>query len=166
MSRVIQGIVQGTTVVLEQALPELEGQRVQVTLEPASEEENGAPPMATLIGRSIVASAPDGRAELRFEASERFANRFGTIQGGMLAAMLDSALGIAVTATLSPDQQAVTVEMSTRYFRPAQPGPIQARASVLHRGSTLAHAQADLFDPAGTHLAHATASMRISTRSR
>ena len=58
-------------------------------------------------------------------------------------------------------QRAVTVEMSTRYFRPAHPGPISGRARVLHRSSTLAHAQADLFDAAGEKLAHAVGSLRI-----
>jgi len=148
-------------------LPELEGRKVRVTLEPIDEdaplqdELSLMPPMAKLIGRTLVSTSPDGSVELRFEGSPRFCNRFGTIQGGMLAAMLDSTLAYSVMPTLAPGQSALTVEMSTRFFRPAQPGAIIARANLLHRSSQLAHAQADLFDAAGVRLAHATGSLRI-----
>jgi uncharacterized protein (TIGR00369 family) len=148
-------------------LPELEGRKVRVTIEPIDEEPVALdelslmPPMARLIGRTVVSTSADGTVELRFEGSPRFCNRFGTIQGGMLAAMLDSTLAYSVMPTLAAGQRALTVEMSTRFFRPAQPGPIVARASLLHRSSQLAHAQADLFDAAGVRLAHATGSMRI-----
>ena len=168
------GTLQGTTIVLDDAFTALDGQRVRVTLEPlepassagepsANEGELAVdPPMARLIGRTILSTSPDGTVELQFDGSQQFTNRFGTIQGGMLAAMLDSSLGIAIFSLLDPGQRAVTVEMSTHYFRPAQPGPIRARASVLHKSSTLAHAQADLFDAAGVRLAHAVGSLRIA----
>ena len=59
------------------------------------------PPAAHLLGREIVSTDPhSGEVKLRFTASEQFANRHGTVQGGMLAAMLDSATGNAVMARL------------------------------------------------------------------
>jgi len=163
----VEGFVRGETIVLSAGLPEFEGRKVRVTIEvvdetpAAADELSLMPPMAKLIGRTVVSTSPDGTVELRFDGSPRFCNRFGTIQGGMLSAMLDSTLGFSVMPTLAPGQRALTVEMSTRFFRPAQPGPIIARASMLHRSSQLAHAQADLFDTAGVRLAHATGSMRI-----
>lgn len=159
----VEGFLTGETIVLRAAVPELEGRKVRVTIEPIEDEDEltQMPPMAKLIGRTVVGTAPDGTVELRFDGSPRFCNRFGTIQGGMLAAMLDSTLAHTVMATLAPGQSALTVEMSTRFFRPAQPGAIIARANLLHRSSQLAHAQADLFDTAGARLAHATGSMRI-----
>jgi uncharacterized protein (TIGR00369 family) len=167
----VEGIVQAGNIVLSEALPELEGKRVRVTLEvlgdvmspaaPTTDVSGQLPPMARLIGRTIVETTPDGTAVLRFDGSTRFSNRFGTIQGGMLAAMLDSSLAIAVMATLAPGQSAVTVEMSTRFFRAAQPGTLEARASVLQGGKTLVHAQSDLYDATGTRVAHATGSLRI-----
>ncbi|HKP58798.1 MAG TPA: PaaI family thioesterase [Polyangiales bacterium] len=161
----VEGVVRGETVVLTAGLPELDGRPVRITIEPIEDEPATAeelPPMARLIGRSVVSASPDGTVELRFEGSPRFCNRFGTIQGGMLAAMLDSALAHSAMAALGPGQSALTVEMSTRFFRPTAPGTITARASLLHRSSQLAHAQADLFDSAGVRLAHATGSMRIA----
>ncbi|HKU37709.1 MAG TPA: PaaI family thioesterase, partial [Polyangiales bacterium] len=155
MSDAVNGFVRGHTVVLEAALPELEGRRVRVTVEALDEAPQPAegerdelsilPPMAQLIGRSVVSTSPDGSVELAFEGSPRFANRFGSIQGGMLSAMLDSTLAYSAMAALQPGQRALTVEMSTRFFQPATPGRLRARASLLHLSKNLAHAQADLY---------------------
>ena len=43
-----------------------------------------------------------GRVGLTFEASEQFTNPFGTVHGGILATVLDSALGMAALTT-TPD---------------------------------------------------------------
>lgn len=171
MTDAVNGFVRGHTIVLEAALPELEGRRVRVTVEalddspPEAEAEHDAlsimPPMAQLIGRSVVSTSQDGSVELTFEGSPRFSNRFGSIQGGMLAAMLDSTLAYSAMAALQPGQRALTVEMSTRFFQPATPGRMRARASLLSRSKNLAHAQADLYDTTGARVAHATGSLRI-----
>jgi hypothetical protein len=59
-----------------------------------SEHLKEVPPAARLLGREIISvNAPPGEVQLRFLAHGHFANRHGTIQGGMLAAMLDSATG-------------------------------------------------------------------------
>jgi uncharacterized protein (TIGR00369 family) len=129
---------------------------------PAMDERlSKVPPVAKLLGRKIIDAAADGTVRLQFKASEKFANRFGTVQGGILSAMLDSALGISVLVTLPPGQFCVTVTLNTTYFRPAKPGPIHAQARVLHRSGKLAHAEADLHDEAGVRIARATASLRI-----
>jgi len=57
------------------------------------------PPAAVLLGREVISvDAKSGEVQLRFLAHPQFANRHGTVQGGMLAAMLDSATGNAVMA--------------------------------------------------------------------
>jgi acyl-coenzyme A thioesterase PaaI-like protein len=67
------------------------------------------PPAAHLLGREIVSvDTLAGEVKLRFTAKEEFANRHGTVQGGMLAAMLDSATGNAVMAKLPSHLTAVT----------------------------------------------------------
>jgi acyl-coenzyme A thioesterase PaaI-like protein len=54
-------------------------------------------PAAILLGREIVSVDTEaGEVRLRFLADRQFSNRHGTVQGGMLAAMLDSATGNAV----------------------------------------------------------------------
>jgi uncharacterized protein (TIGR00369 family) len=68
-------------------------------------------------------NARSGEVQLRFLAHSHFANRHGTIQGGMLAAMLDSATGNAVMASLASDRTAVTTRLDTTFIKPAVRGP-------------------------------------------
>jgi acyl-coenzyme A thioesterase PaaI-like protein len=47
------------------------------------------PPAAALLGREVISvDASSGEVHLRFLADRQFANRHGTVHGGMLAAML------------------------------------------------------------------------------
>ncbi|WFU76059.1 hypothetical protein [Bradyrhizobium sp. CB2312] len=56
------------------------------------------PPGAQLLGREWVGFDEAGQALIRFQAQLAFTNRHGTVQGGFLAAMLDSATGICALA--------------------------------------------------------------------
>src|SRR6185312_13743290 len=70
------------------------------------------PPAAALLGFELLAIDPEqGTIRVRFTARPEFANPIGVVQGGFLAAMLDDALGPALTATLEPDQFAPTIEL-------------------------------------------------------
>jgi uncharacterized protein (TIGR00369 family) len=111
--------------------------------------------------RRVVAFDTSGTADVRFTATEDFTNGAGSIQGGMLGAMLDSAVGMAVLVTLSQGESAATVEMKVSYFKPAKPGDLFAKSRVTHRGATIAHTEADLRDADGGHIARATATLRI-----
>lgn len=120
------------------------------------------PPAVELLGYSLV-SAGDGRAEVSFEGRPEFANLMGFVQGGLVAAMLDTAASTALLATLPSDQRCPTIEMKTSFFRPVPLGPLVAHGKVLHRGSTIAFLEASLYDPDGTLLASTTATARIVT---
>src|SRR5882757_7082371 len=90
------------------------------------------PPAARLLGREIVAVDPhSGEVKLRFTAKQEFANRHGTVQGGMLAAMLDSATGNAVMAKLPSHLTAVTTSLDTQFLKPAALGTIVATARLV-----------------------------------
>ncbi len=130
-----------------------------------SNEQVELSPLARLLGREIVSSDVSGSVRVRFSPSVQLTNRYGTIQGGILSAMLDSAVSLAVIATLAEGSSPVTVSMTTQYFKAAKPGAIEARAHLLQATKTLAHAEADLYDNSGNRLAHAIATLRILTRS-
>jgi acyl-coenzyme A thioesterase PaaI-like protein len=53
-------------------------------------------PVAKLLGREILAIDQDGTVHLRFCARPEFANRHGSVQGGLVSAMLDSSLSAAL----------------------------------------------------------------------
>lgn len=122
------------------------------------------PPGAQLLGREWLGFDESGRALIRFRAQQAFTNRHGTIQGGFLAAMLDSATGICALAALSSELTVVTRGLDTRFLKPASVGPITARARVVERTERDMVVHAELVDAEGIIVADATARLRILAR--
>lgn len=122
-------------------------------------------PAARLLGREIIAmDEAAGAITSRFVARPEFLNRHGTVQGGFVSAMLDSATGMALISTLPESLTAVTTRLDTRFLRPARAGDLTAKAKVVSRDAHSAEVEASLEDPAGTILATAIASLRIVAR--
>ena len=122
-------------------------------------------PAAQLLGREIISVDPhSGEVTLGSTAREQFANRHGTVQGGMLAAMLDSATGNAVMARLPSHLTAVTTRLDTQFLKPAALGPITATARLIHQDERSAEVQAELTDGEGRVVAPARAEQRVRPR--
>lgn len=119
------------------------------------------PPGAQLLGREWLGFDERGQALIRFQAQPSFTNRHGTIQGGFLAAMLDSATGMAALATLAADLTVMTRSLDTRFLKPAGVGPITARARIVERADHDMVVEAELTDANGVTVADATARLRI-----
>jgi uncharacterized protein (TIGR00369 family) len=123
------------------------------------------PPAAILLGRRLLDFDPGRRtASLAFFARPEFANRHGSVQGGLLAAMLDSATGTALLACLAADFTAVTLQLTTTFVKPAPIGPLLATARVVAKDDREAEVEAELTTPDGDVLARATARLRILRR--
>ena len=124
-------------------------------------------PAAQLLGREVVSVDDEtGQVTLRFVAKPEFANRHGTVQGGFLAAMLDSATGIAVMLSLPPDMTAVTTRLDVSYLKPARIGPLRAISHILERDERNAEVAAQLTNEDGLVLATAKAELRIVRRKK
>lgn len=122
------------------------------------------PEAATTLGFQLLGVDPDeGTIEVAFDASTRFRNPAGHIQGGFLAAMLDDTLGPALVATLAPEQFAPTLDLHVQFLRPATPGRILGRGRVVHKRRTIAFLAGELTDVDGTLFASATATAAIRT---
>lgn len=119
------------------------------------------PPAARLLGRRVLAAdRGQGTVDLEFNAGPDFRNRRGHIQGGMLAAMLDSTVGCAAVAGLS-GQSVATLTINVSFLRPAAVGTIRARGRIVHRGRSTVFADAELRDSSGEIVATATGTLRI-----
>ena len=127
-----------------------------------SEAAADVPPGAQLLGREWLGFDETGEVALvRFQAQPSFTNRHGTIQGGFLAAMLDSATGMRGLAALAPELTVVTRSLDTRFLKPASVGPITAKARIIERTDRELIVQADLVDTQGVTVADATARLKI-----
>ncbi len=122
-------------------------------------------PAATLLGRVVLdVDATTRTVRLGFTGRPEFLNRHGTVQGGFLAAMLDSTTAVAVLATLAEAETVVTTELSVSYLRPAAPGALTGVGRVLERGDRDARSEGEILDASGRVLARGTASLRIVPR--
>ena len=112
-----------------------------------------APPITETLGFALV-EVEHGRAA--FAGTPRFAyyNPINVVHGGWAATLLDSALGCAVITTL--DIKVNLVRAIT-----TETGRVFADASILHRGRTIATAEAYLRDEAGKLYAHGTTTCAI-----
>jgi len=123
------------------------------------------PPAPTLLGRKIEAIDPaEGSVSLSFFARSEFANRHGSVQGGIAAAMLDSATSVVLLAQLPPELTSVTMELNTTFVRPTPLGPLTAKAWLVSREDREAQTRAELYGPDGEVCATAMARLRIRRR--
>ena len=129
---------------------------------PPRTSDDAMPPGAALLGREWLGLDEDSDVgTIRFLAQPSFTNRHGTVQGGFLAAMLDSATGVRALAALDADKTAVTVSLDTRFLKPARPGVLTARARVSEQSERDIVVSAELSDEAGVIVASAVARLRI-----
>ncbi len=123
------------------------------------------PPAPTLLGREIIAvDAAKGEVRMSFLAKPEFANRHGSVQGGFISAMLDSATSVAVLATLPENLTSVTMRLETDFLKPAPIGPLFATGRTIERTEREAVSEGTLEGPDGTLYARATARLRIRPR--
>jgi uncharacterized protein (TIGR00369 family) len=99
-----------------------------------------------------------GQVSFASEASARFANPMGGVHGGIIATLLDSALGCAVQTMLPEATGYTTLSLEVKYLRPVgvDAGTLTATGTVVHAGRRQATAEGRLADAAGRVLATAT----------
>jgi uncharacterized protein (TIGR00369 family) len=66
------------------------------------------------------------------------------MHGGVMADIADAAMGIAISTTISPEEDFTTMEMKISFFRPHIKGPLRAEGVVAKRGRRVAFAEAVL----------------------
>ncbi len=74
---------------------------------------------------------------------------YGTAHGGVVAGLLDAAMGLAILARLGEGQGCATVEMKLNFVAPALPGELIGVGRVLHQGRRLVVASAEVRDADG-----------------
>jgi uncharacterized protein (TIGR00369 family) len=99
-----------------------------------------------------------GRAVFQGTPLAQHLNPLGTIHGGWIATLLDSALGCSVHTMMPAGRAYTTAELSVNYVKGLTPKVqrVRAEGKVIHCGRQLATAEARLVGPDGTLYAHAT----------
>ena len=97
-----------------------------------------------------------GRATLEWETTTDHAFRAGDdwiVHGGMVTALLDTAMGHSTWTLLNHGEAFLTSDLHTDFYRPARPGLLRAEGRVVHKTRRVAFATAELFDAEGKLLA-------------
>ena len=120
------------------------------------------PPIMETLGMT-GATFDIGRVTFSLLPQEFHYNPLGSVHGGVIATLLDSAAGCAVHSVLAAGEGYTSVDLTTTYLRPitAATGLVTAEGTVLSRGGRTALAQAQLTDERGKLLAHATSTCLI-----
>jgi uncharacterized protein (TIGR00369 family) len=122
-------------------------------------------PVAGLLGARPLRCDPHaGRMTVAFEARRDFCNLMGSVQGGMLTAMLDLAMAFAVLCTLEDGHVVPSLEVKTTFIAPARAGEITGEGMIVRKGRSIAFMEGRLFDPQGNLLATASATGQIRLR--
>ena len=116
-----------------------------------------APPIMHTVGIERIEAA-EGRVTVYLTAAEYHYNPLGTVHGGVLATVLDTAAACAVHTTLPAGVGYTSLDLSTKFLRPVTVGSGRLRCEgiVLSRGRTTALSEAKLYDSEDRLLAHAT----------
>jgi uncharacterized protein (TIGR00369 family) len=124
-----------------------------------------APPIMRLLGYTLT-EVEAGRAVFECEASESHYNPIGSVHGGVISTLLDSALSCAVHTTLATGAGYTTAELKVNFVRPVVVGTgrLRSEGRVIHVGSRLATAEARLTDASGKLYAHAVGTCLVLTR--
>lgn len=104
-----------------------------------------------------------GRAVFALIPGEAHYNPIGSVHGGVIATVLDSAAGCAVHTTLDAGVGYTSLDLSVKFLRAVtvETGKIRAVGTVRSRGRRTALAEAELYDSADRLLAHATSTCLI-----
>ncbi|MCP9484272.1 MAG: PaaI family thioesterase [Gaiellaceae bacterium MAG52_C11] len=120
------------------------------------------PPVADLLGFEPTFVSP-GLVVFAYEPREEHYNALGTVHGGIVTTILDTAMSCAVHSELESGVAYATVELKTSFVRPVTlaTGPLRAEGRVVHQGSRIATAEAKLLDVAGTLYATSSSTAMI-----
>lgn len=103
------------------------------------------PPFQSYFGIEMLRAA-DGRAELALQLAAHHLNRRGVAHGGVVAALLDCALGAAVVSAIPREWWCATTSLSSQFLDGPGSGRLTATGRVVRRGGRVAFAAGEVRD--------------------
>src|SRR5690242_12390806 len=121
-----------------------------------------SPPIMSLIDLAGL-TAEEGSVTVELDPQEFHYNPLGTMHGGIIATLLDTAAACSVHTTLPAGVGYTSLDLTVKFLRPItlKTGRITCTGSVLQKGRRTALAEARLTDAAGRLLAYASSTCLI-----
>ncbi|HQU82733.1 MAG TPA: PaaI family thioesterase [Pyrinomonadaceae bacterium] len=116
-----------------------------------------APPIGESFDFLLTEIEP-GRAVFEGKPHGKFYNPLGTIHGGFICTLLDSAMACAIHATLDVGKGSTSVEIKVNFVRPIfeKTGALKAVGEVVNVGRQIASSEGKLIGADGKLYAHGT----------
>ena len=103
-----------------------------------------------------------GEAVVALDVEPKHRNLVGTLHGGMISTLADTATGVAMASTLDAGQTWTTTSLSVTFLSPGRDGVVRATGRAVKSGRRFGYAEADVTSDDGTLLARATATFAIT----
>ncbi|MFI0484545.1 PaaI family thioesterase [Actinomadura sp. 9N215] len=118
--------------------------------------------IGALLGMTAEALEP-GRVVFALTPRSDFSNPLGTVHGGIMSTLLDSAMGCAVHTSLPDGAGYTTLELSVNFVRPVplEGGRLVCEGTTVHVGRKLATAEGRIRNENGKLVAHGTTTCMV-----
>jgi len=106
-----------------------------------------------------IVEAGSGTATVEIDAdSDIHGNQQGTVHGGLLSELADSAIGTAHSTLINEGESFASIDLKVNFFRPVWKSTLRAIARPVQSGNTVSHYLCEIFRDDGKLVA-----MAIST---
>lgn len=102
------------------------------------------------------ASVERGSVVIELDAHSGHQHPGGVVQGGIITAIADAAMGVSLMTLQEPEQANVTIELKINFIRPVVEGRLRAVGRVVSMKRTVLFAEADVLDADGRLVAKAS----------
>lgn len=117
-------------------------------------------PFADTVG-IVGPTSGDGKARAQLEVQDRHLNPAGAVHGGVMATLVDVAMGAAVRSMIGDGDTAATTQLTLAYLRPGRPGTLSVHAHVGKQGEHILVCAAEV-EQDGQQLIEALATFAIT----
>lgn len=101
------------------------------------------PPIHRLLnGHNLEWDSKQRIISVSYTAIESFSNPRGSVEGGMICAMLDDAMGL-LAALNQAKKPAATINLAMDFFRPCELGEVQVKAYFIKEGRKILNIESE-----------------------
>jgi uncharacterized protein (TIGR00369 family) len=111
-------------------------------------------------GMELV-SVGGGQAEVAMTLKPQHFNPQGIVHGGIISAMADTSIGLALRSQLPAGQTHRTAQLNVHFLAKGEGDRLVGRGRTGHLGRRMGYGEAEVFDESGRVLARATATFIV-----
>ena len=123
--------------------------------------EDGPSPAGNWLGLTLVDAEP-GEITLSLYLKKDMTNPYGNIHGGMMALIMDEAIGWSVVSLGAPTHYTTMNLVVDFLYAAAEGETLTAKSKVIRQGKKVVHAVCDVFDSKGTLLAKGSSNLIVT----